>query len=91
VANQHFQLWTKNEAMIGKTKLWGRIEQALPAGNYSLVVQDNYQIGSLKLQKGIQLVVSSRLGGPLYFYPITFLIFALACIAYALFIKYDIG
>ena len=36
-----------------KFKLYGRIEEDLPKGNYSLVVKNNFKIGDLRLKKGI--------------------------------------
>ena len=77
--------------MIKKYKLYGRIDQPLLKWNYSLVVKDQYHIGSLKLQKGINLVIPSSLGGPLYFYPVTFLIMAIMCFAYGIYLRYEIG
>lgn len=77
--------------MIGKTKLWGRIEQTLNPGQYKFVIQDHYQIGTLKISKGINLVAPSGLGGPIYFYPITFIIMGIICVAFAIYLKYNMG
>lgn len=49
----HFINWMKHEALITKYKLWGRIEQPLVKGNYSVVVDNNYHIGELRIKKGI--------------------------------------
>ena len=77
--------------MIGKYKLWGRIEQTLAKGTYSLVVKDNYRIGNMVLTKGIDLVKPSPLGGKLFFYPIAFCIMGIICIIFGIYLKYDMG
>lgn len=77
--------------MIGKKKLWGRINQVLTPGTYKLDAVDQYHIGSLKLQKGIELVVPSMLGGAVYFYPVVCVIMGLICIIYALYLRYSMG
>lgn len=73
--------------MINKYRLWGRIDQTVPAGNYSLVVNDIYHIGALKLEKSFSLVKPSNIGGPVYFYPITFCVMGAMCIIYAIYLK----
>ena len=85
--NEHFDVWTKDQAMIGKYKLWGRINKVLPKGNYNLVANNNYQINKLRLKKSVELVVPTKLGGPLYFFPISFLIMGLICVGYVVFLK----
>ena len=53
VMDEHFQEWTKEQALIRKYKLWGRITQPLAKGKYNLVVANNYHINTLKIGKGI--------------------------------------
>ncbi len=77
--------------MIGKYKLWGRINQNMPKGNYNLVVNNNYQINKLRLKKSIELVMPTKLGGPLYFFPISFMIMGLICIGYVIFLKSEMA
>jgi len=91
VYNQHYQQWVKNQAMISKYKMWGKIDQTIPAGKYSLVVNDIYQIGTLKLEKSFSLVKPSPLGGPVYFYPITFAVMGAICVLYAIYLKVTLG
>jgi hypothetical protein len=77
----------KNSALITKYKLWGKIEQSLPAGKYSLVVENNYQIGALKIKKGIEIVVPTSLGGKIVFLPIVYVVMGVMCIAYGIFMR----
>jgi hypothetical protein len=89
--NEHFQQWTKDEALIGKYKLYGRISQTMPKGDYNLLVGNNYKISKLRLKKGVEILVPSSVGGPVYFFPISFLIMGLMCLGYVAFLKYEIG
>lgn len=34
--DEHYMIWMKNSGLISKYKLWGRIEEPLPAGKYNL-------------------------------------------------------
>lgn len=73
--------------MISKHKLWGRIEETLPKGSYSLVVKNQYQIGTMRLKKGVELVSPTKMGGPIHFFTISFIVMGVICIAYAIFLK----
>lgn len=91
VLNQHYQQWVKNQAMINKYKLWGVIDQTIPAGKYNLVAQDVYHIGALKLEKSFSLVKPSKIGGPVYFYPIVLCVMGGICLLYAIYLKVSLG
>lgn len=80
-------VWMKNSGLITKFKLWGRIDQPLPAGKYNLVANNNYQIGAMKLKRGVKIISLSPIGSPVYFYPIAFALMGVACIVYAIFMK----
>lgn len=87
VKNEHFHEWTKEQALIGKYKLWGRITQPLQKGKYNLVATNNYHINTMKIAKGIELVQPTTMGGAVYFFPICFLIMGAMSIAYGIFMK----
>ena len=91
IKNDHFQEWTKDQALIGKYKLWGRINQPLQKGKYNLVAANNYKINTLRIAKGVELLQPTTMGGALYFFPISFLIMGAMCIAYAVFLKVQMG
>ena len=44
-------------------KLWGRIDEDLPAGNYSVVIVNNYDVSSFNGQKHIVISTTSFFGG----------------------------
>ena len=77
--------------MITKYKLWGRINQKIPVGKYTLVAKNINHIGDMRISKGIELVVPSKAGGPIYFFPIVFLIMGFMCIGYAIFLRLEMG
>jgi hypothetical protein len=87
IKDEHFHEWTKEQALIGKYKLWGRIKEPLKKGKYNLVVANNYRINNLNIGKGVELVHPTSLGGPIYFFPICFLLMGLACLAFAVLLK----
>ena len=67
-----------------KQKLWGRINQPLPAGKYSLLAENNYKINNMRIKKGAKISQSSRFGGKSYFIPIMFTLASIGCIIYAI-------
>ncbi len=80
-------IWMKNSGLISKYRLWGRIDQPLPAGKYNLVINNNYHIGGMKIKKGVVITSLSAIGSLNYFYPIVFALMGLICIGYAIFMK----
>lgn len=69
-----------------KKKKWGVINNNLKAGKYQLIVNNNFMMPDMKLNKGIFLSTATVMGGRQIFYPITFGICALVCLVYALYV-----
>jgi hypothetical protein len=44
-------------------KLWGRIEQDLPAGEYSVAIVNNYDVSSFDGQKHVVISTTALFGG----------------------------
>jgi hypothetical protein len=80
-------IWMKNSGSITKYKLWGRIDQVLPAGKYNLVADNNFKIGDMRIKKGVFLVNPSAFGSAVYFYPVIYLLMGIMSIAFAIFMK----
>lgn len=58
-------------------KLWGHIGQTLTAGtNYTIVIEDNYDVSSFSGKKSIYLAEVNSLGGTNMFLGLVFLVFA---------------
>jgi len=56
-------------------------------GQYSLVVENNFQIGDLKIKKGIEIIVPTSLGGKIQFLPIIYIVMGVICFAYGIFMR----
>lgn len=69
-----------------KKKKWGVINNNLKAGQYQLIVNNNFMVLDMKLKKGILLSTATVMGGKQIFYPITFGICAFLSLAYALYV-----
>jgi len=55
-------------------KLWGVIETDLPAGNYSLLINNNYNSKTWDGDRYIILTTNSNVGGKNYWLPSAFLL-----------------
>jgi uncharacterized membrane protein len=44
-------------------KLWGRIDQDLPSGDYEVIITNNYDVASFDGQKHVVLSTTSWFGG----------------------------
>ena len=62
VENEHFINWMNVETFDNFRKLWGRITMDLPAGNYSITVNDNYNVDMYKAKKFIVITDANPLG-----------------------------
>ena len=69
-----------------KKRLWGRVEEGMKSGNYTVLVENNYKVKDFKIIKGIELTTATILGGKNYFFPITFLIFAMVSLGFSIFV-----
>lgn len=74
----------QNQALMTKQKLWGRINQTLPPGKYSLLAENHYKINNMRIKKGVKISQSSKFGGKSYFIPIMFTLASIGCIIYAI-------
>lgn len=77
-------MWMQNQALMTKQKLWGRSNQPLSAGKYSLLIENRYKISNMRITKGLKISESSKLGGKSYFIPIVFAFGSIGCIIYAI-------
>ncbi len=46
-----------------KKRVWGVLNDGLKAGNYDLLVQNNYEMANMKIIKGVLLTTSTVMGG----------------------------
>jgi len=76
-------MWMQNQALMTKQRLWGRINQTLTPGKYSLLAENHYKINNMRITKGVKISQSSKLGGKSYSFPIIFALGSIGCIVYA--------
>ena len=82
--NQHFINYMLTGSLMTKKRLWGKIEEGLKAGEYSLLTENNYKVHNLGIEKGIQLTTTTVFGGANLFFPVAFLILALISLVYSI-------
>lgn len=55
-------------------KLWGRVEEDIPKGNYRVVIVNNYDVSSFSGQKFVVLSTTSSFGGKVTFIGVLYVI-----------------
>jgi hypothetical protein len=65
-------------------KLWGRIEDDLPAGTYYLKITNLYNVETFSGSKTFVISTTNALGGKNYFLAICYLVVGSLCIVFAI-------
>ena len=73
-------------SLMTKKRPWGRIEESLEPGTYTVTAENNYMISEMEISKGIQVSTAGPMGGFNLFFPVAFIIAAISCFAYAILI-----
>ena len=66
VESDHFKVWLRTAATSDFRKIWGKIEENLPKGVYTLEIANNYDMSRWKGEKHFVLATTSRFGGKHY-------------------------
>lgn len=66
VYSDHFKVWLRTAATSDFRKIWGRIEDNLPKGVYTLEIANNYDMSTWQGEKHFVLATTSRFGGKHY-------------------------
>ena len=74
MTNEHFIVWMRPAALPNFRKLWGRIKQDLHEGNYTLTVENNYNVSSFGGKKYFILSNINSFGGNNKFLGICYII-----------------
>lgn len=80
VSDEHFMVWMRPAATSNFRKLWGRIENNLEPGNYSLLIDNYYDVEYFGGKKTFVISTSSILGGRNTFLGTCFIILAAVCL-----------
>lgn len=65
-------------------KLWGKIEEDLPAGTYYVSIDNNYNVSDFSGKKYFVLSTTNMLGGQNYFLAICYIVVGILCLVFAL-------
>lgn len=82
--DEHFIVWMRTAAFPNFRKLWGKIEDDLDKGNYSVQIASLYDANSYDGEKWIVLSTVNSLGGDNSFLGVLFLIFSGISLFFAL-------
>lgn len=65
-------------------KLYGKFTEDLQPGQYTMVIQNNYDVSSYDGKKSFVLSTTNALGGKNYFLAICYIVVGVLCIVFAL-------
>lgn len=82
--NEHFIVWMRTAGLPNFRKLWGRIEDGLKAGQYTVTIDNNYDVSSFDGKKSFVLSTTNALGGKNYFLAICYIVVGALCIVFAI-------
>ena len=71
---EHFINWVSTAGLPTFKKLWGKIEHDLDKGDYSITIENNYDISAFDGKKSVIITTTSNLGGKMSFLGIISLI-----------------
>ena len=74
VTNERFIVWMRTAATPNFRKLWGRIEQDINPGTYTVDITNNYDVSGFDGKKYIVLSTANTFGGKNYFLAISYLV-----------------
>jgi len=73
VESERFMTWMKMSPFMDFRKTWGIIQQDMPAGNYTLYVQSNWDASIFKGEKWVVFSQTNAFGGTNYFLAYSYL------------------
>jgi hypothetical protein len=80
--NEHFMVWMRTSGLPNFVKPWGRIEQTLPRGTYTVSINTHYNNTQWMGTRSVVLTTASSVGGKNFLLPTSFLLIAiLSCLA----------
>lgn len=80
VTDEHFMVWMRPAGTNNFRKLWGRINEELHPGNYTLQIVNNYKVSDFKGKKSFVLSTSSFLGGKNTFLGTAYIVLGVICL-----------
>jgi len=81
---EHFIVWMRTAGLPNFRKLWGRIDDGLEQGQYSLTIVNKYDVSQFDGKKSYVFSTTNALGGKNYFLAICYLVVGSLCIVFAI-------
>lgn len=82
--NEHFMVWMRPAGLPNFRKLWGRINENLPKGIYTLTVNDNYPVHMFSGEKIFVMSTVNSFGGKNSFLGISYIVVGCVCLVMAI-------
>ncbi len=82
--DEHFVVWMRPAGLPDFRKLWGRIDNGLKAGNYSLIIKNNYSTKIFNGKKSVVLSTVNAFGGKNTFLGVSYIVVGGICILMAI-------
>ena len=79
VNNEHFIVWMRVAGLPTFKKLWGRLDKDLPAGDYTLTIQNNFPVQSFEGKKAFVLSTTEWIGGKNNFLGVAYIVVGGIC------------
>lgn len=64
-------------------KLWGRLDDGIKKGTYTVVIQNSYDVNGFEGNKSFVLSTTNALGGKNYFLAICYIVVGSLCLIFA--------
>lgn len=84
MTNEHFIVWMRPSNLPEFRKLYGRIEQDLDPGTYTLIIDKPYNSSQYNGEKYFILTTVNAFGGKNYFLAISYIVFGGLCLLLAI-------
>lgn len=81
--DEHFIVWMRTAGLPNFRKLWGRIDDGLPAGNYQVQINNQFEVSPFQGKKYFVLSTTNALGGKNYFLAVCYIVVGTLCMLFA--------
>lgn len=82
--DQHFIVWMRTAGLPDFRKLWGKLENGLSAGDYTLKVNNHFDVKPFDGSKSFVLATATAMGGKNYLLGYSFIFVGVFSIIYAI-------
>lgn len=82
--DEHFIVWMRTAGLPNFRKLWGRIDKGISAGEYTVTIQNKYDVNGFDGNKSFVLSTTNALGGKNYFLAVCYIVVGSLCLLFAI-------